>query len=107
VGLAGRARSSHACRVAGILHSRDGETGTRPLHRPRRRCRRLDLAQWWTPTAKGYFGRVPKAQIAEAVTEGVDAQAAAAIGSLKKTEMAERAEALLAGTGWLPALLRA
>jgi ParB family transcriptional regulator, chromosome partitioning protein len=66
----------------------------------------LDLAQWWTPTAKGYFSRVPKAKIAEAVTEGVDAQAAAGIGSLKKAEMAERAEALLAGTGWLPALLR-
>ena len=29
------------------------------------------------------------------------------IGGLKKAEMAERAEALLAGTGWLPALLRA
>jgi ParB family chromosome partitioning protein len=67
----------------------------------------LDLAQWWTPSAKGYFSRVSKAQIAEAVTEGVNAQAAAAIGSLKKAEMAERAEALLAGTGWLPALLRA
>jgi ParB family chromosome partitioning protein len=67
----------------------------------------LDLAQWWTPSAKGYFSRVSKALIAEAVTEGVNAQAAANIGSLKKGEMAERAEALLAGTGWLPALLRA
>jgi ParB family transcriptional regulator, chromosome partitioning protein len=66
----------------------------------------LDLAQWWTPTAKGYFGRVSKAMIAEAVTEGVTAQAADNIASLKKAEMAERAEALLAGTGWLPALLR-
>jgi len=66
----------------------------------------LDLAQWWTPTAKGYFGRVSKALIAEAVTEGKTAQAAENIASLKKAEMAERAEALLAGTGWLPALLR-
>jgi ParB family chromosome partitioning protein len=67
----------------------------------------FDLAQWWTPTARGYFSRVPKALIAEAVTEGVNAEAAATIGGLKKGEMAERAEALLAGTGWLPALLRA
>jgi ParB family chromosome partitioning protein len=67
----------------------------------------LDLAQWWTPTAKGYFSRISKAQIAEAVTEGVNPQAAANISGLKKGEMAERAEALLAGTGWLPALLRA
>jgi ParB family chromosome partitioning protein len=36
----------------------------------------------------------------------VNAQAAANIASLKKAEMAERAEALLAGTGWLPTLLR-
>jgi ParB family chromosome partitioning protein len=49
---------------------------------------------------------VPKAQIAEAVTEGVSAQAANNIAGLKKADMAERAEALLAGTGWLPALLR-
>jgi ParB family transcriptional regulator, chromosome partitioning protein len=67
---------------------------------------RLDLAQWWTPTARGYFSRVSKTQIVEAVTEGVDAQAAANIAGLKKAEMAERAEALLAGSGWLPAMLR-
>jgi ParB family transcriptional regulator, chromosome partitioning protein len=66
----------------------------------------FDLAQWWTPTAQGYFGRVSKALIAEAVTEGVTAQAADNIAGLKKAEMAECAEALLAGTGWLPALLR-
>jgi ParB family transcriptional regulator, chromosome partitioning protein len=66
----------------------------------------LDLAQWWTPSAKGYFSRVSKAQIVEAVREGAGEQAAATIGDLKKAEMAIRAEALLAGTGWLPALLR-
>ena len=66
----------------------------------------LDLAQWWVPTAKGYYSRISKAQIAEAVTEGVHAAAAANIANLKKGEMAERAEALLTGTGWLPALLR-
>ena len=36
----------------------------------------------------------------------LDAQTAATIGGLNKVEMAERAEALLARTGWLPALLR-
>lgn len=66
----------------------------------------LDLAHWWVPTAKGYFSRVSKAQIAEAVTEAVSPQAANNIAGLKKGDMAERAEALLAGTGWLPALLR-
>jgi ParB family chromosome partitioning protein len=66
----------------------------------------LDLAQWWTPTARGYFSRVAKAQIVEAVTEGVNAEAAATLDGLKKAAMAERAEALLQGTGWLPAMLR-
>ena len=66
----------------------------------------FDLAQWWVPTAKGYFGRVSKEQIAKAVTEGRSAEAADNIAKLKKAEMAERAEALLTGTGWLPPLLR-
>jgi hypothetical protein len=30
---------------------------------------RLGLARWWTPNAKGYFSRMSKTQIAEAVTE--------------------------------------
>jgi len=66
----------------------------------------LDLAPWWTPTARGYFSRVAKAQIVEAVTEGVNAEAAGTLDGLKKAAMAERAEVLLAGTGWLPAMLR-
>jgi hypothetical protein len=37
---------------------------------------------------------------------GSGAQAAANIGGLKKGEMAEQAEALLTGAGWLPLLLR-
>jgi ParB family transcriptional regulator, chromosome partitioning protein len=49
---------------------------------------------------------VSKPQIAEAITEGVDAQAAANIAGLKKAAVAERAEALLAATGWLSGLLR-
>jgi ParB family transcriptional regulator, chromosome partitioning protein len=49
---------------------------------------------------------VSKTQIAEAVTEGVNAEAAATLDGLKKAAMAERAETLLAKTGWLPAMLR-
>ena len=67
----------------------------------------LDMAQWWQPTVAGYFGRVPKPLILEAVTEGKGAAAADTIAALKKGEMAARAATLLTGTGWLPALLRA
>jgi ParB family transcriptional regulator, chromosome partitioning protein len=42
----------------------------------------------------------------EAVREGVGPGAAAKIDGLKKDPMAKRAEALLAGKGWLPTLLR-
>jgi ParB family chromosome partitioning protein len=66
----------------------------------------FDLSQWWTPTARGYFSRVSKEQIAKAVTEGRSPEAAENIAKLKKAEMAERAEALLADSDWLPALVR-
>ena len=67
----------------------------------------LDMTQWWQPTVAGYFGRVPKTLILEAVTEGQGPAAADNIAALKKGEMADRAAELLTGTGWLPAMLRA
>ncbi len=53
-----------------------------------------------------YLGRVTKAHILEAVTEGVSEDAARRIADMKKADMAQAAEQLLAGTGWLPAILR-
>lgn len=67
---------------------------------------RLDMAAWWAPTVDGYLGRVTKARILEAVREGVSAEAAERLAGLKKQAMAEEAERLLAGSGWLPAVLR-
>jgi ParB family chromosome partitioning protein len=67
----------------------------------------LDMSAYWSPTVASYLGRVTKARIGEAVAEGVSAEAAARIEGLKKPEMASEAAALLAGKGWLPALLRA
>jgi ParB family chromosome partitioning protein len=66
----------------------------------------LDMTRYWQPTAASYFSRVSKERILEAVREGVSEQAAREIASLKKQPMAEAAERLLAGKGWLPALLR-
>jgi ParB family chromosome partitioning protein len=60
----------------------------------------------WTPTAENYFGRVPKVRILEAVTEARGLQMAELIEGLKKSDMAEQAERLLAGTNWLPEPLR-
>jgi len=66
----------------------------------------LDMTTWWSPTARSYLGRVTKAKIGEAVTEAVSPEAAERIAGLKKTDMAEAAETLLVGTGWLPSPLR-
>jgi ParB family chromosome partitioning protein len=66
----------------------------------------LDMTATWTPTVPGYFGRVSKERIIEAVREGVSAEAADNIAGMKKQAMAEAAEQRLTGTGWLPELLR-
>ncbi len=66
----------------------------------------LDVAKDWTPTVDSYLGRVTKAHIVEAVTEGVSEDAARRIADMKKPDMAQAAEQLLSGTGWLPAVLR-
>lgn len=66
----------------------------------------LDMRAFWTPTVRGYFGRVSKARILEAVTEAISTDAASRMTEMKKQAMAEAAEQLLAGTGWLPSLLR-
>jgi len=66
----------------------------------------LDMAAHWTPTVQTYLGRVTRAHILAAVREGVGDEAAGRIAGLKKAEMAQAAEQLLAGTGWLPSVLR-
>ncbi|BAK67734.1 ParB-like protein [Sphingobium sp. SYK-6] len=67
---------------------------------------RLDMAKDWTPTVGSYLGRITKAHILEAVVDGVSEDAARRIADKKKPEMADAAEQLLAGMGWLPTALR-
>jgi len=66
----------------------------------------LDMTGTWSATAKGYFSRVSKARVLEAVTEVVGAEEAGRIAGMKKTDMAEAAERLVEGRGWLPPVLR-
>lgn len=66
----------------------------------------LDMTAHWTPTVRSYFGRITKAHIVAAVREALGDEAAERIADKKKVEMAEAAEQLLAGTGWLPPVLR-
>ncbi|MGF6227930.1 ParB family chromosome partitioning protein [Inquilinus ginsengisoli] len=68
----------------------------------------LDMGDWWTATAGGYFGRVSKALIVEAARDARGAQdlEVQALGPLKKGSAAVEAERLVAGMRWLPAYLR-
>ena len=65
----------------------------------------LDMAQWFTPTAEGYFNRLTRMQILADIDDAKGSHAPA-LDKLKKTELAVRAEAIVAGTGWLPGPLR-
>ena len=64
------------------------------------------VAAGWDPTVATYLGRVTKARILDAVREAKGERAAELIDHLKKAELAEKAEAMLAGSGWLPVPLR-
>lgn len=67
----------------------------------------LDVAAaGWSPTVDTYLGRVTKARILQAVREVRGETAVQLIEHLKKGEMADRAQELLAGSGWLPEPLR-
>ncbi|ODM75711.1 ParB/RepB/Spo0J family partition protein [Bradyrhizobium elkanii] len=66
----------------------------------------LDMTAYWRPTVRSYLGRVTKAGILAAVREGVGGEAAERLTNMKKADMAQAAEQLLAATGWLPSLLR-
>ncbi|MBB2157985.1 ParB/RepB/Spo0J family partition protein [Gluconacetobacter diazotrophicus] len=67
----------------------------------------LDLVEaGWQPTVENYLGRVTKARILEAVREARGIEAAERIAHLKKNDMAQAAERLLEGAGWLPEALR-
>ncbi|MBR1163950.1 ParB/RepB/Spo0J family partition protein [Bradyrhizobium elkanii] len=66
----------------------------------------LDMSGYWRPTVRSYLGRVTKANVLEAVREGVGGEAAERLSDMKKADMAQAAEHLLAATGWLPSLLR-
>ncbi len=67
----------------------------------------LDMvAAGWEPTVDTYLGRVTKARILASVREAKGTRAGDRIEHLKKGDMAEKAQELLAGSGWLPEPLR-
>jgi ParB family chromosome partitioning protein len=66
----------------------------------------LDMRRWWTPTPEGFFERLPRAMLAEAVREAQVPPLGVSLTNVKKAEAARLAERALSGSGWLPQPLR-
>ena len=65
----------------------------------------LDMHDWWTPTAAGYFDHVSKAKALGAVQVFAPGEVNR-LAKLKKAQIASEAERLAAGSGWLPMMFR-
>ncbi len=95
------ARSVNAVRT-----KKDGPDDHRFAHADRLAATlKLDMTAWFTPTAENYFAKISKTGILEAMTEA-KGDIAPAWNKARKGELAVIAERQLAGTGWLPTLLR-
>lgn len=67
----------------------------------------LDLAgAGWSPTVENFLGRVTKGRILAAVREACGEPQAQLIDHLRKADLAQKAQELLAGSAWLPEPLR-
>ena len=64
----------------------------------------LDMHDWWTPTAAGYFDHVSKAKALEVVQVFAPGEVQR-LAKLKKAQIASEAERLAVGSGWLPHML--
>jgi ParB family chromosome partitioning protein len=69
------------------------------------RAAEVNMSDYWTPDAESYFGRITKAQIAQAVREAEGATRPFDADG-KKADIAAAATRRVAGTGWLPGILR-
>jgi ParB family chromosome partitioning protein len=65
----------------------------------------FDMTPWWTPTVEGFFTRLPKVALSQAVAEA-KVTADAPFDGLKKAEAAKMAAKALKDSGWLPTPLR-
>lgn len=66
----------------------------------------FDMAAWFTPGVDNYFGRISSAQIVAALCEAKGVSPAPSWSKMKKAELAAFAAREIAGTGWLPEVLR-
>lgn len=68
---------------------------------------KLDMVEWFTPTAENFFRRVGRQTIVNALCEAKATPAKRSWQKAKKSELAVLAEREMAGTNWLPQPLKA
>jgi ParB family chromosome partitioning protein len=66
----------------------------------------LNMAKWWEATGPSYFQHVSKARAIEVISEATGVPASGAVQALKKDAAVAHAAQAVAGTGWLPTVLR-
>ena len=66
----------------------------------------FDLAEWWQPTAEGFFKRISKEQIAGALKEAGKTGNASDAEKMKKGDAAEFAEEVMKDSRWVPAWMK-
>lgn len=93
------------CVAVHVTGLRDSESAAAPMD-ALAAALNLDMADHWQATATSYFGRISKAQIVAAVTEAVDAKAAASLEGMKKDAAAAEAERITQGVRWVPEPMR-
>lgn len=98
-----------ACTVDAVQRKQDIQDGGRRIAQTNALATalNLDMTKWFTPTAANYFSRVGRASIVTAITEAKKVPAKRSWDKQKKLELAAFAEREVAGTGWLPQLLKA
>ncbi|RKQ50623.1 ParB family protein [Roseivirga pacifica] len=67
---------------------------------------KLDMTQYWKPTAALYFNHIAKDNILNAVKDVKGVKVADTLKKLKKSELAKEAENRLENSGWLPTPLQ-
>lgn len=91
-----------SCSFGGITGSDKGHAGVAAIQA----LTSFNMADHWTPATDGFLDRLHAELVAEAVVEARGKESAQQLAGLKKTERTATAAKLLAGSGWLPKLLR-
>lgn len=66
----------------------------------------FDLADWWQPTAEGFFKRISKEQIAGVMTEVGKTGNASDAEKMKKGDAADFAESSMKNSRWVPSWMK-